>query len=181
MLRTAGDSDAEAIAAIYAYHVLNGTGSFDTEPRSLDATRARIAECNSKGWPFLVAEQAGEVVGYAYATQFRDRPAYRFTCENSIYVRHDQRGAGVGSALLAQLLQHAEACGFRQMIAVAGGGEPASVALHEKLGFRLAGRMQSVGYKHGKWLDTVYLQITLGDGNATPPPVYSNPRSGERG
>ena len=169
-IRYATAEDAPAIVAIYAHHVLNGTGSFDTVPRSLAATVERIEECSRKGWPFLVGERHGEVLGYAYATQFRDRPAYAWACENSIYVRHDLRGEGVGTLLLARLLKDAEACGFRQMIAVAGGGEPASVTLHKKLGFREAGRMVSVGRKFGKWLDTVYLQIPLGEGDSTPPP-----------
>ena len=149
--------------------MLNGTGSFDTVPRSVDATLERIAECTKKRWPFLVAERNDEVVGYAYATQFRDRPAYAWACENSIYVRHDLRGDGIGAVLLARLISAATACGFRQMIAVAGGGEPASVALHERLGFYQAGRMTAVGRKKGRWLDTVYLQLALGAGNSTPP------------
>lgn len=168
-IRPAVVADAEVIAAIYAHHVLHGTASFDTVPRSVEATIARIEECVGRGWPFLVAESATGVLGYAYATQFRDRPAYAHACENSIYVRHDLRGSGIGAALLARLISAAEAFGFRQMIAVAGGGEPASVGLHEQLGFTLAGRMRSVGRKKGKWLDTVYLQIALGAGDTTPP------------
>ena len=109
------------------------------------------------------------MLGYAYVTQFRDRPAYAYTCENSIYLRGDQLGQGIGKALLENLTKNAEAAGFRQMIAVSGGGEPASVALHESLGFRRAGRMQSVGRKAGRWLDTVYLQRSLGAGDGTPP------------
>jgi L-amino acid N-acyltransferase YncA len=111
------------------------------------------------------------VVGYAYATQFRDRPAYRSTCENSIYVAPAAVGQGIGTRLLASLIEASERAGFRQMIAVVGGAEPASVALHLKAGFREAGRMRSVGRKHGRWLDTLYLQLPLGAGDSEPPGV----------
>lgn len=168
-VRAARLSDASAIARIYAHHVAHGTASFDTEPRSEDETAAKIAECGRRGWPFLVVELGGKVAGYAYATQFRDRPAYRSTCENSIYVAPVAIGQGVGSRLLAALVEASEQSGFRQMIAVVGGGEPASVALHLKAGFREAGRMASVGRKHGRWLDTVYFQLALGPGDAVPP------------
>lgn len=169
VIRCAGASDAAAIAAIYAHHVAHGTASFDTDPRSEAETAARIAQCNAHGWPFLVAERQGDVVGYAYVTQFRDRPAYRSTCENSIYVAPAALGQGVGTRLLAALVEASERAGFRQMIAVVGGAEPASVALHVKAGFREAGRMRSVGRKHGRWLDTVYLQLSLGLGDGAPP------------
>jgi L-amino acid N-acyltransferase YncA len=169
IVRTAVVADAAAITAVYAHHVANGTGSFDMVPRSLAETEERIAIITGKGWPFLVADIDGEVVGYAYATQFRDRAAYANTCENSIYVRADSVGTGVGTALLKRLVLDAEAFGFRQMIAVVGGGEPSSVALHAKLGFAHAGRMQSVGRKFGKWLDTVYMQLPLGAGDKLPP------------
>lgn len=168
-VRQAIPADASAIAAIYAHHVRHGTASFDTVPRSLVETEGRIAESSARGWPFLVAEQDGQVMGYAYATQFRDRPAYGSTCENSIYVHSDRQGQGIGKALLGALLAQAQAAGFRQMIAVIGGGEPASVALHARLGFRHAGRMQSVGRKFGRWLDTIYMQIALGAGDSAPP------------
>lgn len=163
--------DAAAIAAIYAHHVAHGTASFDTEPRSHTDMATRIAECSSRGWPFLVAEADGEVVGYAYATQFRDRPAYRSTCENSIYISPNHVGRGVGTQLLDALIKAATQAGFRQMIAVIGGAEPASVALHSRAGFVEAGRMRSVGRKHGRWLDTLYMQLSLGAGNRTPPDV----------
>lgn len=163
VIRPATFEDARAIAAIYAHHVLHGTASFDTEPRTDRETAERITDISSRGWPFLVAEADGEVLGYAYATQFRDRPAYAATCENSIYIRADCIGRGIGSMLLAQLLERAKAAGFRQMIAVIGGGEPASIALHASQGFVHAGRMRDVGHKFGRWLDTVYMQRTLTD------------------
>lgn len=124
-----------------------------------------------RGWPFLVAEVGSNVIGYAYATQFRDRPAYRTTCENSIYLDPAYLGQGVGTLLLDALIDAATAAGFRQMIAVIGGAEPASVALHARAGFVETGRMRSVGRKHGRWLDTLYMQKRLGAGGSTPPEV----------
>jgi len=169
VIRRVQQEDAAAIAKIYAHHVHHGTASFDTVPRSVAETLERIATCNGRGWPFLVADRKGDVLGYCYATQFRDRPAYANTCENSIYVRHDSVGQGIGKALLAALIDESAKYGFRQMIAVAGGGEPASVNLHKSLGFKEAGRMHCVGRKFGKWLDTVYLQLGLGAGDSVPP------------
>ena len=119
---------------------------------------------------FLVAQEGSELLGYAYATPFRDRPAYQYTCENSIYLHHEARGRGLGTALLGALIDQAQATGYRQMIAVVGGAEPASIALHTKLGFEQRGTMQSVGRKFGRWLDTVYMQRSLGSGDESPPP-----------
>ena len=161
MIRAADPADAEPIAAIYAHHVLHGTASFDTVPPDSIFWRTKIADISARGWPFLVAEEDGAVLGYAYATQFRDRPAYAETCENSIYLAPDHSGRGIGSALMAALLPAAADAGFRQMIAVVGGDEPASVALHRKFGFTVAGRMRDVGRKFGRLLDTVYLQRSL--------------------
>jgi len=168
-IRPAHPGDAASVAAIYAHHVAHGTASFDTVPRSEPETAAKISECHERGWPFLVAEWDGAVVGYAYATQFRDRPAYSSTCENSIYVAATHVGQGVGHSLLAALIDAAEQAGFRQMIAVIGGAEPASVALHAKAGFSEAGRMRAVGRKSGRWLDTLYMQRTLGPGDSQAP------------
>ncbi|MCF2514507.1 N-acetyltransferase family protein [Sphingomonas sp. G124] len=170
-IRTADPRDAAATAAIYAHHVAHGTASFDTEPRSEAEMAAKIGDCTARGWPFLVAEADGEVVGYAYATQFRDRPAYTSTCENSIYLHPDHLGQGIGSQLLAALIDAAERAGFRQMIAVVGGAERASAALHARAGFVEAGRMRSVGRKLGRWLDTLYMQKSLGPGDAVAPDV----------
>lgn len=170
-VRAAELGDAAATAVIYAHHVAHGTASFDTEPRTETGMAARISECSARGWPFLVAESGGTVVGYAYATQFRDRPAYASTCENSIYLHPDHCGQGIGTLLLGELIDAAERAGFRQMIAVIGGAEPASTALHAKAGFVESGRMRSVGRKFGRWLDTLYMQRSLGPGDATPPEV----------
>lgn len=159
--RSACSRDAEAIAGIYAHHVLHGTASFEEEPPSADSWRQKIEAVEAKGWPFLVAEAGGLVAGYAYATQFRDRPAYRYSCENSIYVHPDCVGKGIGRRLLTELISSARSAGFRQMIAVIGGAEPASVALHRSCGFSEAGRMKEVGFKFDRWLDSLYMQRGL--------------------
>lgn len=170
LIEPATPQDIPAIAALYAHHVLHGTATFETEPPDEAEFAARLAKVQHAGSPWLVArDEAGEVLGYAYAAQFRDREAYRFTCENSVYIRHDRRGQRVGRALLAALVPAARDAGFRQMLAVIGGGEPASVALHAAAGFTDAGRMRSVGRKHGLWLDTVYMQRALGEGDTTAP------------
>lgn len=168
-IRLATEDDAAQIATIYAHHVRRGTASFDTEPRTVLATAEKIAECRRNGWPFLVCCNGPAILGYAYATRFRDRPAYRLSCEDSIYVSPEHVGKGVGKALLSALVEAAERAGFRQMLAVIGGGEPASIALHASLGFEHAGRMRSVGRKFGRWLDSVYMQRPLGSGDAEPP------------
>lgn len=131
----------------------------------------RLAKVTDASWPWLVArDDEGALLGYAYASQFRDRTAYRYACENSIYIRHDRRGEGIGKALLSALLVAAEACGFRQMLAVIGGAEPGSIGVHAACGFVHAGRMHALGRKHGQWLDNVYMQKALGEGASTPPP-----------
>lgn len=168
-IRAARSEDAPAIAAIYTHHVLHGTATFDTVPPSAADFAAKIAGAMTQKWPFLVAERDGQLVGYAYATQFRDRPAYCFACENSIYIHPDHIGQGWGKALLAALLPAAEAAGFRQMLAVIAGGEAASIALHARAGFRHNGTMQAVGRKFGRWLDTIYMQIALGAGDSAAP------------
>lgn len=160
-MRPARGDDAQAVCDIYAFHVAHSTATFDTVAPDVAAWAEKIAGVAARGWPFLVAERAGGVAGYAYATQFRDRAAYARTCEDSIYVADAARGGGVGSALLAALVDAARAGGFEQMIAVVGGGEPASVALHAKCGFVHAGRMRNVGFKFGRRLDTVYMQCDL--------------------
>lgn len=170
-IRDVASADAEAIAAIYAHHVLNGTASYEVDPPSAEATLAKIERITVRGWPFLVACDGMGVAAYAYAEQLRDRPAYRFTCENSIYVRADRLGRGIGKALLAELCARCEALGFRQMIAVIGGAEPASIALHERCGFAVAGRLHGVGWKKDRWLDTVYMQRALGAGAETNPSI----------
>ncbi|MFN3988909.1 MAG: GNAT family N-acetyltransferase [Erythrobacter sp.] len=160
-IRPACPGDAQAIAAIYAWHVANGTATFDTLAPKAEEWAAKITDFAARGFPFLVAERGAAVLAYACAARFRERAAYAHTCEDSIYVAHDARGQGIGTALLPALIAAARASGFRQMIAVIGGGEPASVALHMKCGFVHAGRMRHVGRKFGRLLDTVYMQCDL--------------------
>ncbi len=165
IVRDARPADAAAIAAIYAHHVLHGTATFETVPPDAAEIAARLAKVQDAGLAWLVAEAGGVLLGYASFGRFRDRPAYRFTCESSVYLRDDARGRGIGRALMTALIDRAEAAGFRQMIAVAGdSANAASIGLHRALGFREAGTMRNVGRKFGRWLDTVYLQRTLGDG-----------------
>ena len=160
-VRHAVAGDASAIAAIYAHHVLHGTATFDLDPPDVGFWRDKIADMAARGWPFVVADEGAGAIGYAYAAQFRDRPAYREACEDSIYIAPDAMGRGVGRALLAALLEGAAAAGFREMIAVIGGAEPASVAVHARLGFVEAGRLRDVGIKFGRRLDTLYMQRSL--------------------
>lgn len=174
-VRPATAEDIAAIAAIYGHHVLHGTASFETEPPGAGEMARRRAALLEAGYPYLVAEREGEVLGYAYASAYRPRAAYRDTVENSVYLRADVIGHGIGSLLLAALVAACEARGYRQMIAVVGGSaNAASIRLHERHGFRLVGTLRSVGHKHGQWLDTVLLQRTLGAGDAAPP----EPRGG---
>ena len=160
-IRPAAAGDAAAIAAIYAHHVAHGTATFDTEAPDAAYWADRIAGLAAQGAPFLVIERDGALAGYAYASRFRDRAAYARTCEDSIYLRADCLGQGLGRALLGALVEAARDAGFEQMIAVVGGGEAASVALHARLGFVQAGRMRNVGFKFGRRLDTVYMQRDL--------------------
>lgn len=163
LIRDATEADAASIAAIYAHHVLHGTASYEVEPPSEADTRAKIGRVTGAGWPFLVAEAEGEVVGYAYATQLRDRAAYRFTAEDSIYVDARRTRMGIGKALLRVLLERSAAQGFRTIVAVIGGAEPASIALHAGLGFVEVGRLRGVGFKFDRWLDSLYMQRDLAD------------------
>jgi len=160
-IRPARDTDAQAVCDIYAHHVAHSTGTFDTVSPDAAAWADKIAQIRARGWPFLVAEQAGVVAGYCYATQFRERAAYARTCEDSIYVRAGQEGAGIGTRLLSALIAAARASGFEQLIAVIGGAGPVSAALHAKCGFAEAGRLRNVGFKLGRRLDTLYMQRDL--------------------
>lgn len=168
-LRDSLESDCLAIQGIYAHHVLHGTASFEIEPPSVDEIRRRRAEIVEKGLPYIVAEREGVVLGYAYATMYRARPAYRFTVENSVYVRDGLTGEGIGSMLLVELIRRCTVAGFRQMIAVIGDSSAASVALHKRHGFSQVGLFRSVGFKAGAWRDTAMLQLELGAGDRSPP------------
>lgn len=170
ILRDARESDMPAVQAIYAHHVIHGTASFELEPPTLEQMLQRRAGICANGLPYLVAERDGEVVGYAYATPYRPRPAYRFTVEDSVYVREGMAGFGIGHALLGAVIQHCTASGRRQMVAIIGNSEnSASIRLHTRLGFRQVGVFESVGFKHGRWLDTVIMQRELGEGASTTP------------
>lgn len=169
-IRPATRADAAAIAAIYAHHVLYGTATFETVPPGAAEMTARVAEGLDAGWPWLVADESdGAIAGYAYAAQFRPRAAFRHACEDSIYLRHDRLGQGIGTALLAALIEAAQVSGFRQMIAGITGGETASIAMHARAGFREVGRLAGVGHKGGRWLDLVYMQRALGAGDEEAP------------
>jgi len=170
MIRDATLADLPAITAIYAHHVLNGTGTFEETPPSQAEMAQRLAKVQSGGHAWLVAEQEGRVAGYGYYAPFRERSAYRFTAEDSIYVRDDVRGMGVGKALVHALLERAEAAGIRQMVAVIGDSENVgSIGLHAALGFRQVGVMKAVGLKFGQWVDVVTMQRALGEGELTLP------------
>ncbi len=172
-LRDARPADIPAIHAIYNHHVTHGRASFEETPPAEDEMRLRFAEVRRKGMPYLVAERDGEVLGYAYASSYRTRSAYRYAVEDSIYLDHRHMGGGVGRALLAALIERCEAGPWRQMVAVvactADGEGAGSLALHERMGFRTAGRLEAVGFKHGRWIDTVLMQRPLGAGAASLP------------
>ncbi len=161
-VRDAATADMAAVQAIYAYHVLHGSASFEETPPSVDDMVGRRDAVLKAGLPYLVAELQGHVVGYAYATPYRPRPAYRHTIEDSIYVEHGLNRLGIGRALLVELIQRCEQGPWRQMLAVVGNSEnTGSLALHERLGFRIVGTLKSVGFKFGQWVDTVLMQREL--------------------
>jgi len=169
-IRAAMPGDIAAITRIYAGAVLHGTASFELEPPDEAGMTHRQAALLTDGYPYLVAELAGIIAGYAYAGPYRARPAYKWTVEDSIYIGPEFHRRGIGARLLARLITDAERCGFRQMIAVIGdSAQTASIALHAAAGFAMIGTMRSVGFKHGKWLDTVLMQRALGNGDVTPP------------
>lgn len=169
-LRAATAGDATRIAAIYAHHVLHGLASFETEPPDEAEIARRLADVRARGLPYLVAEADGRVLGYAYAAPYRARPAYGHTVEDSVYVDRDCAGRGIGRRLLERLVADAAGCGCRQMIAVIGdSANRPSIALHEACGFARVGLLPAVGYKFGRWVDSVLMQRALGAGDASPP------------
>ena len=171
MIRPSRDEDIAAITAIYAHHVLNGTGTFEIDPPSVADMTGRRADVLSKGLPYIVAEEAGQVIGYAYCTWFKPRPAYRFSAEDSIYVAPGVHGKGIGRALLAELAAQAERVGIRKLIAVIGDSSNAgSVGVHRSLGFEHVGILKSCGWKFDQWLDVVLMEKALGPGDSTPAP-----------
>ena len=169
-IRAATDADIPEIQSIYAHHVLTGAGTFEEVPPSVEETADRVSKVLKRGWSWLVATDDTGVLGYAYYTQFRDRSAYRFCAEDSVYVREDVRGQGVGKALVARLIDDATAAGMRQMIAVIGDSEnTGSIGVHASLGFQMVGTMRAAGIKFGRWLDVVTMQRPLGKGDADIP------------
>jgi len=169
-VRAAAPSDIPAIARIYADAVIHGTATFEIEPPDQDEMTRRQQALLAKNLPYLVAEHAGAVAGYAYASAYHVRAAYRWSVEDSIYVAPDFQRRGIGRLLLTRLIAEAEAAGFRQMIGVIGdSANTGSIALHAACGFRFLGTMQSVGFKHGRWVDVVLMQRPLGRGDLVPP------------
>lgn len=170
ILRDARPDDLPAITAIYGHHVRTGLASFETEAPDLAEMTQRYEAVRAKGFPYLVAELDGAVAGYAYASHYRPRFAYRFTVEDSVYIHPDRTGLGLGRALLVRLLAECEQAGCRQVVAVIGdSGNTPSIALHRACGFEMTGTFRSIGFKHGRWLDTVLMQRALGTGDTTPP------------
>ena len=169
-LRPSTPDDVPAITAIYAQGVLQGTGTFELTPPTEQEMAERRREGLAKGWPWLVAERGGAVLGYAYASPFRPRLAFRYCLEDSIYLAPDAQGQGVGTLLLAELLARCEAAGARQMLAVIGDSQNlGSIGLHRRLGFEPAGRLRSAGWKFDRWLDVVLMQKGLGRSDLTSP------------
>ena len=169
-IRSAQARDLAAITRIYEHAVRHGTASFEIEPPDEREMARRYEALRDGGYPYLVAELDREIVGYAYAGPYRARPAYRFTVEDSIYIDPTVQRRGVGRVLLERLLVEAEQRGFRQMVAVIGdSANTPSIALHAALGFRMTGTFETVGFKFGRWLDSVMMQKALGDGATTAP------------
>ena len=170
LLRPSVERDITAIAAIYRHHVLHGIASFEEIPPETDEIAIRWREIVASGLPYLVAERHGRVLGYCYASLYRTRSAYRFSVEDSIYIDHTQLGRGIGRALLSETIARCTALGYRQMIAVIGGSETvSSIRLHAALGFAQVGIFPAIGFKFGRWIDSVYMQRALGPSQTTLP------------
>jgi L-amino acid N-acyltransferase YncA len=172
LIRPSRDEDLDAITRIYGHHVLHGTGTFETTPPTLADMTARRADVLAKGLPWLVADEGGQVLGFAYGNWFKPRPAYRFSVEDSIYMDPAAHRKGLGRALLAELLAVLERTGTRKVMAVIGDSANAgSIGVHKALGFEPVGVVQSCGWKFDRWLDIVLMQKTLGAGDSTPPDI----------
>ncbi len=170
LIRPSRDEDIAAITAIYTHHVLHGTGTFEIDPPTPAEMTARRADVLAKGLPYLVAEEGGQVTGFAHCNWFKPRPAYRFSAEDSIYMAPGAGGRGLGRALLAELAARAEAAGVRKLIAVIGdSANLGSLGVHRSVGFEHVGVLKSCGWKHGQWRDVVLMEKTLGAGDTTSP------------
>ncbi|GAB2502560.1 GNAT family N-acetyltransferase [Pseudoxanthomonas sangjuensis] len=172
IVRNASEADVPAIAAIYAAEVRDFVNTYEYDAPDEAEMRGRMRNVLAGGYPYIVAELGGQVVGYAYASSFRSRAAYRWVVENSVYVAAGRQGKGIGAALLRKLIAECEARGFRQMVAVIGeAGNTASIRLHERFGFRHVGTFPGIAWKHDRWLDTVFMQRALGKGDTAEPSV----------
>lgn len=170
IVRASTEADVVRCAEIYAHHVLHGTASFEVDPPDLAEMKRRRGAVLDVGLPHLVAEREGRVMGYAYAGTWRPRPAYKFSVEDSIYIDKDAVGQGVGKALLPALIEQCTALGKRQMVAVIGDSAQApSIRLHASCGFEMVGTLRNIGFKFGRWLDSVLMQRELGVGSTMPP------------
>lgn len=170
ILRAAVPGDADALAAIYGHHVRHGFGTFEEVPPSAAEMETRRAAIAALGLPYLVAEDGGAVLGFAYAGPFRTRQAYRYTLEDSVYVAADAIGRGVGRAVLSAVIEACADLGVRQLVAVIGdSGNAASIGLHTALGFQPRGVGKSFGFKHGRWVDIVWMQKALNGGDTETP------------
>ena len=176
-IRDTTEADLPAITEIYTDAVLHGTATYELEPPTLAEMTERYKSLRENSYPYFVAEENGRVLGYAYAGPFRARPAYRFIVEDSIYIAPESKGKGVGKALMLALIEACRADGYRQFVAVIGDGHPdsPSVRLHERLGFRHCGMLEGSGYKHERWLDTVFMQLDMNGGNVGTPDPKSVP------
>ena len=171
VIRPSRDDDLDAITAIYAHAVRHGSASFELDPPEVKEMARRRQAVLSAGYPHIVAECDGSVAGYAYAAAYRPRPAYRFAVEDSVYVAAARQGQRIGHTLLGALIEHSEAAGFRLMVAVIGdSANHASIGLHAAHGFAHAGLLPAIGWKHGRWIDSVLMTRPLGDGATSPPP-----------
>jgi phosphinothricin acetyltransferase len=169
-IRAAAVLDIAEIAAIYAYHVRHGLASFEIEPPGEEETRKRFDAIREGGFPYLVATDEGRVVGYACASPYRARPGYRHTLEDSVYIDAASAGRGIGRRLLDALIAACEPTGCRQLVAVIGdSANRASIALHRVCGFEMVGTFRSIGFKHGRWVDSVLMQRAIGAGDSTLP------------
>jgi len=171
-VRAAAQGDLAAIHDIYAHHVLHGLATFEEVPPDVEEMRRRHRDVTSRGLPYLVAVERGEILGYGYCAPYRARSAYRYALEDSVYIKDGHLGKGIGSRILGELVRVCEGLGYRQVIAVIGdSANIGSIALHARFGFLRAGTLRSSGYKFGRWVDSVLMQRPLGEGDMTSPPT----------